>query len=182
MFFFQLSGAPTVEEEFTTAEATTSVADLHLVDFKLPPPKELDDDGRMNLISSSLSRIWEGSDELNALGEDIPPDSIQAGGNSASEMWMLLLVRMITRVADPPPDLDGEDSVGETNSEVVVHNFYLRQDQLRQTLCKYIMDDFPSRVRLATTWMNEEWYNDQIRSLKNKDWVGLVTPHYKSLL
>lgn len=172
-----------VEEEFTSPEATTAVSDLQLVDFKLPPPKELDDDGRMSLINASLSRIWESSDELSALGEDIPPDSTQAGGNSASEMWMLLLVRMITRVADPPPDLDGDASMeGETSGEVAVHDFYVRQDQLRQTLCDYIMADFPARVRLATTWMNEEWYNDQIRSSKNKSWVSLVACQYKILL
>jgi len=27
-------------------------------------------------------------------------------------------------------------------------------------------------VRLATTWMNEEWYNDQIRLKKERDWVS----------
>ena len=29
-------------------------------------------------------------------------------------------------------------------------------------------------VRLATTWMNEEWYNDQVRSLIDRDWVGFT--------
>ncbi len=28
------------------------------------------------------------------------------------------------------------------------------------------------RVRLATTWMNEEWYNDQIRSQDERNWVS----------
>jgi hypothetical protein len=26
-------------------------------------------------------------------------------------------------------------------------------------------------MRLATTWMNEEWYNDQIRSARDREWV-----------
>ena len=26
-------------------------------------------------------------------------------------------------------------------------------------------------MRLATTWMNEEWYNDQIRAESDPDWV-----------
>jgi len=30
-----------------------------------------------------------------------------------------------------------------------------------------------NRMRLATTWMNEEWYNDQILSAKDRDWVSL---------
>lgn len=60
---------------------------------------------------------------------------------------MLLLVRMVTRVAEPPSeDIDdamGDDVKGE--GQVAVHDFYARQDQLRQTLCDYIMSDFPSR-------------------------------------
>ena len=30
------------------------------------------------------------------------------------------------------------------------------------------------RIRLATAWMNEEWYNDQIRMSIDPDWVSLV--------
>jgi symplekin len=86
---------------------------------------------RRSLISDSVARIWTGADEL-------PVDSLQAGGTSPNEVWMLLVVRMITRVAQPPVD-------EEDNREQVVHDFYLRQDQLRQKLCDYIMADFPSR-------------------------------------
>ncbi|KAG8920094.1 hypothetical protein FRC01_000934 [Tulasnella sp. 417] len=34
----------------------------------------------------------------------------------------------------------------------------------------YVMDDFPSRCRLATIWMNEEWYNDIIRRETDGRW------------
>lgn len=88
----------------------------------------------MDLITSSVARIWTGADEL-------PVDSSQVSGASASEVWMLLLVRMITRVAQPPVEEDAE----EDGKEQVVHDFYARQDQLRQKLCDYIMADFPSR-------------------------------------
>lgn len=54
---------------------------------------------------------------------------------------MLLLVRMITRVAQPPVEEDAE----EDSKERIVLDFYARQDQLRQKLCDYIMADFPSR-------------------------------------
>ena len=32
-----------------------------------------------------------------------------------------------------------------------------------------------TRIRLATTWMNEEWYNDRIRRQQDRDWVGSTT-------
>ena len=28
-----------------------------------------------------------------------------------------------------------------------------------------------TRIRLATTWMNEEWYNDQLRLAEDPSWV-----------
>lgn len=79
------------------------------------------------------------------MGDVLFPESNQAGGNSPSEMWMLLLVRMITRVAEPPSDVDGDTTMGDTSSSLVENDFYVQQDQLRQTLCDYIMADFPSR-------------------------------------
>jgi symplekin len=160
---------------------------MDLADFKLPPPKELSEDNRLDVISSSLTRIWDGADELRV---GLPMDPLQSTGTSASELWMLLIVRMITRVAEPPPDFGG---VGVDHKELHQLALYSRQDRLRQTLCDYIMADFPSRsvrvllsvmlgsqlinrIRLATTWMNEEWYNDQIRSGKDLEWVRVFHP------
>ncbi|KAH9479566.1 Symplekin [Psilocybe cubensis] len=173
-----LSGAPEIGNDFVDTGIAPTVTDFQLVDFKLPPPRELTNSDRTKLVNASISRVWDGAEELNEIGDGLSPESIQAGGNSPSEMWMLLLVRMITRVAEPPSDLDGDTAMGDTSSSLVENDFYVRQDQLRQTLCDYIMTDFPARVRLATTWMNEEWYNDQIRSMKNRSW----RPNYDTWL
>lgn len=72
------------------------------------------------------------------------------------DMWMMLLVRMVTRAVKPPSSLsgEGEDDTdaaaadAKDGMEVVdarTEDFYERQDRLRQTLCDYIMADFPSR-------------------------------------
>ena len=113
------------------------------VDFTLPSPKNLTEKERLSLISTSITRIWNGAEELRVSGSGVLPESEQAGGNSASEMWMLLLVRMITRVAEPPWNDEFMDDSNQ--SQVVEQDFFSRQDQLRQTLCDYIMADFPSR-------------------------------------
>ena len=121
-------------------EARLESITLDLADFKLPPPKEPSEDDRLNVISDSLTRIWDGADELR-MGLSLDP--LQSTGIAASELWMLLIVRMITRVAEPPPyfDADGVDS-----KELLQLDLYSRQDRLRQTLCDYIMADFPSRL------------------------------------
>ncbi|KAF8631924.1 hypothetical protein AX15_002177 [Amanita polypyramis BW_CC] len=161
----------------------TIVNNLQAVDFRLPPPKDLSEEGRLSLLNASVKRIWEGALELRS-GEMIPADSTQAGGSSAVELWMLLIVRLITRVTMPPLELEGREEEGNQVAE-----YYTRQDQLRQTLCSYIMSDFPSRVRLATTWMNEEWYNDQIRSIWDRNWranydiwLNQIVASYQTLL
>lgn len=117
--------------------------DFQHVDFTLPPPIDLTEKERLSLISTSIARIWSGAEELRVSGSSVLPESEQAGGNSASEMWMLLLVRMVTRVAEPPWN---DEIMDDSNKgQVLEQDFLSRQDQLRQTLCDYVMADFPSR-------------------------------------
>ncbi|KAJ7890667.1 Symplekin tight junction protein C terminal-domain-containing protein [Mycena olivaceomarginata] len=174
-----------LNEELGAVDIDSVLANnMQLLDFKLPPPKELSDEERGSLVRNSVARIWDGFEDLKSNGEALPPDSTQAGGHSPSEMWMLLLVRLVTRVVDPP-----SDSPEEGDDSVVLNDFYDRQDRLRQTLCDYIMSDFPARIRLATTWMNEEWYNDRIQLEADPDWrpnydtwLNQIVASYQTLL
>ena len=135
-----MAGAPEAEDDTMMVEARLETITLDLADFKLPPPKEPSEDDRLDVISTSLTRIWDGVDELRIGG--LPLDPLQSTGISASELWMLLVVRMITRVAEPPPDFDGD---GVDSKDFLQLGLYSRQDRLRQRLCDYIMADFPSR-------------------------------------
>lgn len=104
------------------------------------------------------------------------------------ELWMLLVVRMITRVVYPDTRQEDDAKDEGDSMDVDEDGTYERQERMRQTLCDYIMKDFPARyaklchhctypdyishrVRLATTWMSEEWYNDRIRMQKGRNWV-----------
>ncbi|CAK5273974.1 unnamed protein product [Mycena citricolor] len=138
--------------------------------FQLPPPKDPSSTERTALIDTALTRICEAPLDM---GEALPPDSQQAGGHSPSEMWMLLVIRLVTRPVNPP--LEDEESADQAASVV---SLTVSQDRLRQKLCDYIMTDFPARIRLATAWMNEEWYNDRIQSQADPDW----RPNYDTWL
>lgn len=177
----QLSGG--IAAEPSAADIHATAVNLQLIDFKIPPPRELTEDDKMQQLTGAVKRIWISAGDLNFGGDALPVESTQAGGHSPTEIWMLLIVRMITRVVEPPPE--GDEALDETPEK----DFYVCQDQLRQTLCDYIMSDFPSRhvklnqvhifcpsltshrIRLATTWMNEEWYNDQLRLAEDPNWV-----------
>lgn len=135
-----MAGAPEAEDDTTMIEAQLERI-MDPAGFKLPPPSEPSEDGRLDVISGALTRIWDGADELRV---GLPVDPLLSTGTSASELWMLLIVRMVTRVAEPPSDLEVD------HKELHQLALYSRQDRLRQTLCDYIMTDFPSRsVRLS---------------------------------
>ncbi|KAF8636400.1 hypothetical protein AX17_003582 [Amanita inopinata Kibby_2008] len=182
----ELSGAPSVDE-VVNLDTDTIVNNLRAVNFKLPPPKDLSESERIALIHTSAKRTWDGALELGE-GDFIPADSTQAGGSSPTESWMLLLVRLITRVTEPPVH-DGDEAEVSEDENKGLTGYYTRQDRLRQTLCDYILADFPSRIRLATAWMNEEWYNDQIRTIWDRKWrpnydtwLNQIVSSYQALL
>jgi symplekin len=120
-------------------------ADLQLIEFKLPPPRELTDNDRIHLLRNSVSRIWDAAKELS--DGDMPiADSSQTGTIAPTEMWMLLLVRMVTRVTNPPADWMEDSDLDENNhSDNGELDFYDRQDRLRRMLCEYILIDFSPR-------------------------------------
>lgn len=117
---------------------------LELQDFKLPAPKDLPEEARDALINGSLTRIWDGAKDLQV--NDMSLEMMDGPGVAASDMWMLLIVRLITRVVDPA--LLQKLARDETSMEedvAISSDLYFHQDRLRQRLCDYIMADFPSR-------------------------------------
>jgi len=117
---------------------------LSLSDFKLPAPRDLSLPDQILQISNSISRICEGGLDVQSQ----PGQTTETGIGGPTDLWMLLIVRMITRVSLPPPELydGGGDLVeGDMKGDEVLNPFYEKQDQLRQTLCDYVMSDFPSR-------------------------------------
>ncbi|KAI6016044.1 Symplekin tight junction protein C terminal-domain-containing protein [Pisolithus microcarpus] len=169
----ELSGEEAVANEDIIPVDIPDDLPFDLSDFKLPSPKDLSANERIALMRGAAARIWDGA-------EDLRHATSATGSQTASDMWMLLIVRMITRaVVLPKPSGSPQNEAESTDAaDTQLTALYSRQDALRQTLCEYIMNDFPARLRLAITWMNEEWYNDRIRSSADPNW----RPNYESWL
>jgi symplekin len=133
------------EDDETLATAKLHASELLPLEFQVPPPTVLGEVERAATVKSAATRIWQSSGDL-AVGP-------QTGGQ---DMWMLLLVRMITRVVDPEEGGKGKakadggvneitdlDADVEMDEEMV--QLYERQDRLRKVLCDYIMADFSGR-------------------------------------
>ncbi|TFY68492.1 hypothetical protein EVJ58_g962 [Rhodofomes roseus] len=144
--------------------------DLPPTEFRLPPARDFSEEDRSAVVKSALARISEGAKDLAPMDVDVAAEG--------TDMWMLLIVRLVTRVTDPAPQGEGGTPEKAEDAMDVVSEFYAHQDRLRQTLCDYIMADFSGRLRLATTWMNEEWYNDRIQEGRDRSWP----PNYETWL
>ncbi|KAL1941146.1 hypothetical protein VTO73DRAFT_7358 [Trametes versicolor] len=176
----EMSGdAEPIDEAEAALDHDMDAAEVPLTEFKLPTPRELEADERDELVRKAIARIREGAKEL---ASHEPVMEVGDGPRSSpGEMWMLLLVRMVTRVSDPNVDTaeeEEQDNKDEAGAVVRRSEIYDRQNRLRHALCDYIMADFSGRVRLATTWMNEEWYNDRIQRQQDREWL----PNYETWL
>ena len=109
--------------------------ELQLREFKLPAPKELEEVERDALVKKSFDRMWSATDDVGSATE----------ASLAPDLWMLLLIRLVTRVtlgADEEEAEDAKDENAEVDEEL---ELYTRQDRQRQIICDYIMADFPNR-------------------------------------
>ncbi|KAL5492454.1 hypothetical protein ACEPAI_3901 [Sanghuangporus weigelae] len=147
---------------------------LRFAEFRLPPPREISEPEQRALVRQSMSRIWETSREFMTSSEAAASSHQPSHGALTQDLWMLLLVRMITRVnpEDEESKTEGDNAENERRESMEVDKAP-RRERIRQVLFDYILTDFPSREWLAVTWMNEEWYNDKIKSSREPDWYPI---------
>ncbi|KAG8985920.1 hypothetical protein FRB90_004362 [Tulasnella sp. 427] len=155
----EIHGHAPEEDEDELAVALPDVA------FELPPARLLSPRERSEMIKLSIKRIRSKGEAGGILpidlGEgDSPTDPLPVIGLSPQEAWILFVVRMATR---------GSLSDSQGTSEIATSSALSKRDILsdgngvRQMVYEYVMEDFPARCRIATIWVNEEWYNDIIR-------------------
>lgn len=105
--------------------------------FTLPAPKDLSDSARNGLVRSAVTRIWDAGEESTSREVGIRAASQVAVGLAPEEMWMLLVVRMISRGPGSPS--------GNGDGRALVHNLAFREDGMRQLLFDYLLGDFGAR-------------------------------------
>lgn len=141
-----------------------------ITNFRLPAPREFSESERALVVKSSMARIWATNGFLGNSTSSVAHHQLGQGAQP-QDLYMLLLVRMITRAAsnDESDKNESDEQEDETAGPMQVSSLS-RKERIRQTVFDYVMSDFPGRVRLALIWMNEEWYNDTIRASENPNW------------
>jgi symplekin len=80
------------------------------------------------------------------------------------DSWLTLLTRLATRASAGLDALEAEGLAKLENGAVL--SAVQRQnlaDGVRETLYRYVLEDFRVRMNAAISWLNEEWYNDRIQ-------------------
>lgn len=154
--------APEAAAEQANA-VSTEVADLQpdlvsLGPFVLPQPSPLSEDEAGEVGRSAVGRVFEMLASTEVASKAAKSKSQRqlgfarlAGSTFDRDAWVTLLTRLATRA---PAGL--EETGGSMKKPPI-------SDSIRETLYRYILEDFRTRVAIGVTWLNEEWYNDRIQ-------------------
>jgi len=94
------------------------------------------------------------------------------------DAWITILSRLATRASagldDPDEGIKDEYAVKSTKGSVSI------SDAVRDGLYDYIIHDWKKRIDVAISWLNEEWYNDQVLAQSLKSSQNGVNGHTSS--
>lgn len=142
---------------------STQVADLQpdlvsLSPFVLPQPLPLSEDEAGEIGRTAVGRIFEMMASTETASKPAKGKTQQqlgfsrlAGSTFDRDAWVILLTRLATR--GPA----GLEVAGVQTKKPTI------SDSIRESLYRYILEDFRPRVSIGVTWLNEEWYNDRVQ-------------------
>jgi symplekin len=147
-----------------TAAAGDAEPDLvSLGPFVLPQPPPLKEEEAAEIGRGAVSRVFG----MLATTEVAPASAkgkVQqhlgfarlAGSTFDRDAWVTVLTRLATR-APAGLEADGKKAADEASRKPAI------ADSIRETLYRYILEDFRGRVNVGIMWLNEEWYNDRVQ-------------------
>ena len=151
-------------DEAAAADARAA-AELALGAFRLPQPPPLTKVDATTLGGGCVTRVL-GLMRQAEEPDRTPKPGLQrlAGSRYDREAWVTILTRLATRgspdIGNNKKRMEDEDADGER--QVVWEDERTFADGIRETLWRYVIDDFRHRIDVAIAWLNEEWYNDKI--------------------
>ena len=135
--------------------------------FILPQPPPLSPEETDLIGKQSISRVFSMMnvlEESSAAKRQKPGLNRLAGSNYDREAWVTVITRLATRASAGLEDGNSEDTA--ENSQALTKQGIRAaslSDGIRETLWKFIIEDFRARIGIAIAWLNEEWFNDRIQ-------------------
>ncbi|MCJ1434683.1 hypothetical protein MMC27_004052 [Xylographa pallens] len=157
------------EDGLSALEVRQEPKDLALGPFKLPQPPPLTSEEAERLGKGTISRVFSMMSVLEEPTKAPKPGLHRlAGSNYDKEAWITVITRLATRASSGLQDAEDEvKNEAEQNGIIATHKGHSLADGIRETLWKYIIDDFRIRIPIAIAWLNEEWYNDRVIEMQS---------------
>ena len=146
-------------------DSVPTPTEVALGPFKLPQPPPMTAEETEQIGKGMISRVFG---VMNVLEEPTmakrqkPGLNRLAGSNYDKEAWVTVITRLVTRasVGFDSQEIEDEDLRAVSKKQNDSTNL---SDGMRETLSKFIREDFRARIPIAIAWLNEEWFNDRIR-------------------
>ncbi|KAK2740404.1 hypothetical protein FQN57_006144 [Myotisia sp. PD_48] len=178
------AGGATSGKKSAVAEVEERQPDIvSLGSFVLPKPPPLSPADVQELGQETITRIFTMITTLPPSSKSTKDASQSMGfgrlaaSSSDRESWFTLFTRLATRASAGLEDDEDEADIHTAQSKPQQQNI---ANTIRETLYRFVLEDFRARINYAISWMNEEWYNDKVQlrsSMKGEG--GRVTPtHY----
>ncbi|OAX79314.1 hypothetical protein ACJ72_06367 [Emergomyces africanus] len=158
--------------------------------FVLPQPPPLSGAEAAEIGKGAIERVFGMISTLDqpskALNHSQKPGFGRLAASSFDrDAWLVLLTRLATR-ASAGLEVDEADEIikAEGGRQSLSNHRINMADRIREMLYRYVLQDFRVRINVAISWMNEEWYNDQIQqkyasSEVNGDHGVTIPRHYE---
>lgn len=150
--------------------------DIALGPFELPKPGPMDENETARLAKQTVDSVFGrvtslAMTPLTTSRQKLGLNRLAASCNDR-DAWLTMLTRLATRAPC------GLDDVVQAEMGIQDTPFPIKPDPttttqtdidrpslangIRQTLYLYILEDFRSRLNIAITWLNEEWYSERL--------------------
>ncbi|MCJ1229181.1 hypothetical protein MMC12_005846 [Toensbergia leucococca] len=135
--------------------------------FNLPQPPPMTEEETESIGKGTISRVFSMMnvlDEPTSAKRQKPGLNRLAGSNYDREAWITVITRLATRASAGLED-DGKEIKKENGLSGAVEKQTRPSlsDSIRETLWKYVIEDFRGRISIAIAWLNEEWFNDRMQ-------------------
>ena len=159
------------EDALSAEDLRQATKNLALGPFKLHQPPPLTGQEAEQLGKVTISRVFSKMNELDDPTKAPKPGLNRlAGSTYDKEAWTTVITRLATRASSGLQDTEEEvKSENAQNGVVGLRTGHSLGDGIRETLWKYIVEDFRVRIPIAISWLNEEWYNDRIMQMQSSD-------------
>lgn len=142
---------------------------LQLGKFSLPPPLPLSLQETHEIGLEAIERMFAVVDQFDKTSLISRKSKLGANRLAASnwdrEGWITVLTRLATRgMGSTPEESIAVEKVenGSENSPPSMIAPSALSTAIREKLYNFVIADFRGRMDVAVSWLNEEWYNDQM--------------------